>query len=65
MLSNCPTVTKCLYLVSNAWLPSVCPIMVHFYLQFLKSSAYIVGKLVMHLCAPFRNGAPLAFFAAP
>ena len=29
---------------------------------FLKGSAYILGKLVIHPCAPFRSGAPLAFF---
>ena len=28
---------------------------------FLKGSAYIVGKLVMHLCATFYSGAPLPF----
>ena len=32
---------------------------------FLTGSAYIVGKLVMHPCVPFRSGAPLTFFGAP
>ena len=32
---------------------------------FLKGSAYIVGKLVMHPCVPFRGGAPPTFFGAP
>ena len=32
---------------------------------FLKGSAYIVGKLVVHPCVPFRSGAPLTFFGAP
>ena len=29
---------------------------------FLKVSAHIVSKLVMHPCVPFRRGAPLIFF---
>ena len=59
MLRNCPGATKCVYLVSNLWLWSVCLIMVHFLLQFfLKGSAYIVGKLVVHPCVPFCSGAP-------
>ena len=66
MLSTCPTATKSVYVVLNLWLLSVCLIMVHFYLQFfLKGSAYIVGKLVMHPCVPFRGGAPPTFFGAP
>ena len=32
---------------------------------FLKGSAYIVGKLVMHSCIPFHSDAPLTFFGAP
>ena len=39
---------------------------IHFYLQFfLKGSAHLVGKLVMHPCVPFRSGAPITFFGAP
>ena len=32
---------------------------------FLKGSAHIVGKLVMHPCVHFRSGAPLTFFGVP
>ena len=65
MLNNCPTAEKCVYLVSNLWLLSVCLIIIHFYLQFLTGSAYIFGKLVMHPCVLFRSGASLTFFGAP
>ena len=65
MLDNCPTAAKCVYLVSNLWLLSVCLIMVYFYLHFFKSSAYIVDKLVTHPCVPLCSGAPLAFCGAP
>ena len=66
MLNNFPTGTKCVYLVSNLWLLSVCLIMVHFYSQiFKKGSAYILGKLVMHPCVPFCSGAPLTFLVHP
>ena len=61
MLNNCSTATKCVYLVSNLWLLSVRLSTVH----FLKGSAHIVGKLLMHPCVPFCSGAPLAFFGAP
>ena len=33
--------------------------------SFFKGFAYIVGRLVMHPCVPFRNGAPLIFFGVP
>ena len=40
--------------------------MVHYYLQlFLKGSAYILVKLVIHSCVPFQSGAPLTFFVHP
>ena len=65
MLNNCPTATKCVYLVSNLWLRSVCLIIVIFIYNFLTGSAYIVGKLVTHPCVPFCSGAPLTFSGAP
>ena len=36
-----------------------------FLFNFLTGSAYIVGKLAMHPCVPFRNGALLTFFGEP
>ena len=36
-----------------------------FLFNFLTGSAYIVGKLAMHPCVPFRSGAPLTFFGEP
>ena len=32
---------------------------------FLKGSTYIVGKLVMHPCVPFRSGASPTFLVHP
>ena len=61
MLNNCSTATKCVHLVSNLWLLSVCLIMIH----FLKSSVHIVGKLLMHPCVSFCSGALLAFLVHP
>ena len=66
MLNNCPTATKGVYVVSNLWLLSVCLIMVYFCFQFfLRGSAHIVGKLVMHPWVPFRGGALVTFLVHP
>ena len=46
---------KCVYLVSNLWLPSPVSLPNHdsfLFTIFFKGSLYIVGKLVMHPCVP-------------
>ena len=65
MLNSCPTVTKCVYLHSFKLMATVGLSNHSSFFNFLPGSAYIVGKLVMHPCVPFRSGAPLTFLVHP